>query len=166
MHFDTDGDARWIDFDITLKATDGAVTFGDTKEGTFGVRVAHSISVEAHQGGRIVNDHGQVDGAAWGQPAAWVDYHGPVDGQTVGIAVFNHPGSFRFPTRWHVRTYGLFAANPFAMHDFGAGKPGSGAYTLAQGQRVTLRYRVLLHRGDEKEGKVREAYSAYAKETK
>ena len=44
LRFDTDGDARWIDFDITVKATDGPVTFGDTKEGTFAVRVAETLT--------------------------------------------------------------------------------------------------------------------------
>jgi hypothetical protein len=166
LRFDTDGDARWIDFDIDITATDGPLTFGDTKEGSFGIRVAQSISVDAHQGGKIVNDRSQVDAAAWGQPAAWVDYHGPVDGQTVGIAIFNHPGSFRFPTRWHVRTYGLFAANPFGLHEFTGGKPHGGDYTLAPGQTMSLRYRVFLHRGDEKQGKVSEAFSTYAKDAK
>ena len=103
LRFDTDGDARWIDFDITLKATDGKLVFGDTKEGTFGVRMAQTLCVDARDGGKIVNSHGQVNGAAWGRPAAWVDYHGPIDGKTVGIAIFNHPGSFRYPTHWHVR---------------------------------------------------------------
>ena len=98
LHFDTDGDARWIDFDITLKAIDGDVVFGDTKEGTFGVRVAESLSVDAKRGGRSSTADGQSGRAAWGQPAAWVDYHGPIDGQTVGIAIFNHPSSFRYPT--------------------------------------------------------------------
>ncbi len=166
LRFDADGDARWIDFDITIKATDGPVNFGDTKEGTFAVRVAESISVDAHQGGQIINSRGQADAAAWGQAAPWVDYHGPVGGQTVGIAILNHPSSFRFPTYWHVRTYGLFAANPFGLHDFPGSHAGPGAYTLSPGEAVTLRYRVFLHRGDEKEGKVAEAYVAYAKETR
>ena len=68
---------NWIDFDITIKATNGPVTFGDTKEGAFGVRVAGTMTVDAKQGGQIVNSHGQTDGKAWGQPAEWVDYHGP-----------------------------------------------------------------------------------------
>ena len=111
-------ESRWIDFLIAITATNGPVTFGDTKEGTFGMRVAESMRVEAKHGGRIVNSRGQTDAAAWGKPAEWVDYHGPVDGQTLGIAILNHPASFRFPTGWHVRTYGLFAANPFAQEEF------------------------------------------------
>jgi len=166
LRFDTDGTARWIDFDIVLKATDGDVTFGDTKEGALGVRVAESMKVDARLGGKIVNSRHQVDGAAWGRPAEWVDYHGPVDGQTVGIAIFNHPKSFRFPTIWHVRTYGLFAANPFGLHDFPDGKQSDGTLTLHAGETVTLRYRVLLHRGDQREGRVAERYAEYAKEAK
>jgi len=80
LTFGSDGEARWIDFDVTLKAVDRAVKFGDTKEGTFGVRVAGTMKVDAKQGGRIVNSEGQTDGGAWGKAAAWVDYHGPVDG--------------------------------------------------------------------------------------
>jgi hypothetical protein len=164
LTFGAEGDARWIDFAIVLTASDGPVTFGDTKEGTLGVRVAESLCVDSKRGGRIVNSRGLVDAAAWGKPAEWVDYHGPIDGQTLGIAILNHPASFRFPTPWHVRTYGLFAANPFAQQAFlGKGESDQG-YTLPAGKTLSLRCRVLLHRGDEKEGKVAEAFAAYAKE--
>ena len=60
----------------------------------------------------------KTNDAAWGMPAKWVDYTGPVDGETVGIAILSHPKSFRPNTRWHVRGYGLFAANPFGHKDF------------------------------------------------
>jgi hypothetical protein len=164
LAFGTDGKARWIDFDITLKALDKPVTFGDTKEGTFGVRVAGSMKVDAKQGGHIVNSLGQTDQEAWGKNCQWVDYHGPVDGKTVGIAIFNHPSSFRFPTYWHVRTYGLFAANPFGLHDFEGNRKVDGSATIKPGETMTLRYRVFLHLGDEEEGEVARAYAAYAKE--
>lgn len=164
LRFGTDGEARWIDFEITLKASEGKVKFGDTKEGTFGVRVPGTVKVDAEPGGRIVNSEGQVDREAWGKRAAWVDYHGPVDGQTVGIAILNHPSSFRFPTYWHVRTYGLFAANPFGLHDFTGSREVDGSHTLSGGETMTLRYRVLFHRGDEKSGKVAEAFAAYSRE--
>ena len=83
---------------------DGPVTFRDTKEGMFGLRVASSMDVTRKTGGKITNAEGLTDEKAWGKPSPWVDYVGPVNGKTVGIAVLNHPGSFRYPTTWHVRT--------------------------------------------------------------
>lgn len=157
-----DFDQRLIDFDITLSAPDGPVVFGDTKEGSFGLRVAGSMRTELKEGGRIVNTHGQTDAEAWGKAAPWVDYSGPVGDQQVGVAIMNHPSSFRFPTYWHVRTYGLFAANPFGLHDFKRSKEFDGSHKLAKGESFRLRYRVLIHSGDEKEGKVAAAYKAYA----
>ncbi len=131
-----------------------------------GVRTAASMKVDAENGGEIINSNGFTDKDAWGKQAAWVDYHGPVNGQTVGIAFMNHPSSFRFPTYWHVRTYGLFAANPFGWHDFKRSQDIDGSYTIPAGESIHLKYRLLLHKGDEKEGKVAEAYESYAKESK
>jgi hypothetical protein len=156
-----EGEARIIDFDIKLKATPGAVTFGDTKEGAFGIRIPTSMDVDSKQGGQIVNNDGLTDKEAWGKPARWVDYHGPVDGQQLGIAVLNHPTSFRYPTPWHVRTYGLFAGNPFGLRDFNP-KAASGAVTLEPGQTLSLSYRVILHRGDEKSADIQAAFDRYA----
>jgi hypothetical protein len=153
-------DTRIIDFDITIKATDGPVTFKDTKEGMFGLRVASSMDVKNKQGGKITNAEGITDTAAWGKASPWVDYTGPVDGQIVGIAILNHPSSFRYPTTWHVRDYGLFAANPFGWHDFGMGK--SGEHTIPKGESITFRYRVLVHPGDTSAAHVADAFRAYA----
>jgi Methane oxygenase PmoA len=162
---ETNGD-RWIDCKIIVKATDGDVTFGDTKEGAFGIRVPETMKVDAKQGGHIVNSTGQTDADAWGLPAEWVDYMGPADGQvegeTVGIAIFSHPSSFRPKCRWHVRTYGLFAANPFGEKDFNPADTKQGAVTIKQGDSLTLRYRVLFHRGTTEEARVAEAFRAFA----
>ncbi len=160
-----DRNTRLIDFDITITASEGPVTFGDTKEGCLGIRVAETMKVDAKLGGHIVNSHGQQDGEAWAKRADWVDYYGPVDGQTVGIAVMNHPASFRFPTYWHVRTYGLFAANPFGWKDFRAPE-GDGTYTLAKGKSMALYYRIVLHKGDHQEGRIANLYADYAQEKK
>lgn len=156
------GESRVIDFAIRLTAVADNVTFGDTKEGTFGLRVAESMKVDAKKGGKIVNSEGQEDAAAWGKKAKWVDYSGPVGDQIVGIAVLNHPASFRFPTYWHVRTYGLFAANPFGWHDFVGRSDVSGAYTLGKGQSIGLYYRVILHKGRAEEAKIGQAFEEYA----
>ncbi|HEX3997612.1 MAG TPA: PmoA family protein [Pirellulales bacterium] len=156
---------RSIDFDIRLTASDGRLVFGDTKEGSFGMRVADWLKVDPPGHGRIVNSEGQHDAAAWGQRASWVDYDAPHDGQTLGIAILNHPSSFRYPTYWHVRTYGLFAANPFGKSDFTANKSKpDGSATVEPGRSLSLRYRVILHEGDEKKARIAEAFAAYAKE--
>jgi hypothetical protein len=160
------GDNVWFDFDITLTATDGPLTFGDDKEGTFGLRVAGTMDVDAKLGGKIVNSEGQTNQDAWGKPASWVDYHGPVNDKIVGLAVLNHPRSLRYPTHWHVRTYGLFAANPFGLSHFTKGAKGAGDLTVEAGKSFTLNYRVLIHKGDEKEGRVAEAFQAYAQTEK
>jgi len=152
---------RVIDFDATVRADHGPVVFGDTKEGMFGVRVATSMDVASKGGGRITNSDGLTDEAAWGKPATWVDYSGPVDGETVGVAILNRPGSFRHPTTWHVRPYGLFAANPFGWHDFG--KKESGDHAIPAGESIRFGYRVILHRGGVGAAGLPAAYDAYAR---
>lgn len=156
--------ARVLDYRVVLTASEGDVHFGETKEGSFGIRIPTSMDVDSKQGGKIVNDAGQTDAEAWGQKASWVDYHGPVAGEHLGIAVLNHPKSFRYPTRWHVRTYGLFAANPWGVKDFTGGKETGGEYTLPKGESLTLSYRVIFHKGDEKEGKIAEEFEKFASE--
>ena len=150
---------RVIDFEITLKANHGPVTFGDTKEGMFGLRVASSMDVNRKRGGRITNAEGLIDDLAWGKASSWVDYTGRVRGKTVGIAILNHPRSFRYPTTWHVRTYGLFAANPFGWHDFGLGK--SGEYVLQPGGTLWFGYRVILHAGETASARIPDAFDSY-----
>ena len=163
LRFGGDADNRWIDFDIDITAAAPVVTFGDTKEGSFGLRIAETMRTDRKLGGKIITSEGLSDADAWGKPAAWVDYHGPVEGETLGIAIFNHPSSFRFPSHWHVRTYGLFAANPWGLADFTGGKE-RGEHSLKKGESLTLRYRVLFHRGDEKEGNVAQAFKSYAEQ--
>ncbi|MEX0712724.1 MAG: PmoA family protein [Pirellulales bacterium] len=164
LTFRGDGDMRTIDFDIVLIASDGPVTFGDTKEGTMGIRLPTVMDVDSRLGGRIVTSEGLTDKEAWGKPAAWVDYHGPVAGQVVGVAIFNHPSSFRYPTTWHVREYGLFAANPFGLHDFTGSADVKGAHTIAAGESIYLRYRFLFHKGDATAANLAEAFKEYAAE--
>jgi hypothetical protein len=160
-------DGPMMDFEVTINASNGNVTFGDTKEGTMAIRVAPTMKVEGKVGkGHIVNSEGVRDGAAWAKRAAWCDYYGPVKDQVVGIAIFDHPENPRHPTWWHVRTYGLFAVNPFGIHDF-EGKPAkTGDFVIDAGKSATFKYRFYFHKGDEKEGKVADRYKEYVTETK
>lgn len=161
--FRADAETRVIDVDQDFVATDGPVTAADRKDAGLLIRVPVTMAVDMKQGGRIVNSAGQTDAAAWAQPATWCDYHGPVEGEHLGIAFLNHPESFRHPTRWHVRTYGLFAANPFASHGYDQALPEA-ATTLAAGETLRLRHRIILHRGDEEAADVAGAFRAYAAE--
>lgn len=160
--FGVDGETRWIDYTVKLWSPKGPLVIGDTKEGAFAVRVAGSIKVEANQGGMIVSSNGDTNGDAWGKPAAWVDYSGPVDGETVGIAILAHPTSLQPEPRWHVREYGLFAANPIGASDYSHGA-ATGGLERPEGEPITLRHRVLIHKGDHVEADIASAYAEYAK---
>jgi hypothetical protein len=163
---------RMIDFDITLKApVDRPVVFGDTKEGTMATRVAESMRLmhgKTPGEGHIVMSTGVRDEKTWGKRADWCDYYGPVTNKSkveiLGVAMFDYPQNPRHPTTWHVRDYGLFAANPFGLHEFERTRVGAGKMTIAAGQSVTFRYRFYFHRGDEKEGHVAEQYQRYIAE--
>lgn len=170
LQFGVDGDARYIDFRIRLWSSKGPLRLIDTKEGMFAVRVASTMRVDARQGGQIVASTGREDVDAWGQPAAWVDYHGPVAGETVGIAIMAHPNSYNPQPRWHVRPYGLFAANPIGVDAYLVNStnaapptPAKIALELPENEPLKLRYRILLHRGDEEQGNVAGAFAKFAK---
>jgi hypothetical protein len=156
---------RLMDFEITLIASNGALTFGDTKEGTMAVRLAETMRLQGKLGqGHIVNSAGVRDGQTWGKRADWCDYYGPVEGKTVGLAIFDHPQNPRHPTWWHVRDYGLFAANPFGQHDFESlPDKTAGNLVVPAGKSVTFRYRFYLHEGDDQQAKVAERYKEYAR---
>jgi hypothetical protein len=165
MTFQVVDGARVIDVDIDLIASKGNVAVDDKKDSGLSIRVPHSMSVDAKEGGKIVNSEGQTDADTWGKRAKWCDYHGPVEGEHLGIAFLNHPSSFRHPTPWHSRTYGLFTANPFGLSQLKL-QTESGAFELKQDERLKLRHRFIFHKGDEKAAKIAEAYDAYAKETR
>lgn len=162
-------DQRLFDFEITVRASEGAITFGDTKEGTMAIRLAESMRLTLPKNkpgaGHIVNSEGVRDNATWGKRAKWCDYYGPVEGKIVGVAIFDHPSNPRHPTWWHVRDYGLFAANPFGVHDFEKSAAGTGNLTVPNGASITFRYRFFLHDGDEKQADVAGQYDRYLKET-
>lgn len=163
------GAERVIDFEVTIHASAGELTLGDTKEGTFAIRVAESMRVKGPGNkagaGHLVNAQGLMDGAVWGKRSEWADYSGPVNGTVSGIAILDSPSNPRHPTWWHARDYGLFAANPFGIHDFEKKEKGAGDLKIPAGKSLTFRYRVILHPGDAKAADVAGRFSEYARET-
>ena len=153
---------RIVDYEIAIEAPQ-KLTFGDTKEGTFGIRLATALSED--RTGKMVNAEGlETEKNVWGKRSPWVDYYGQVDGQTVGVAIMDHPSNPRHPTYWHSRAYGLFAVNPFGVRDFTADKSKDGSMTIEPGQRVIFRYRVVIHFGDVRSADIAGLYSKYAAE--
>ena len=164
------GSAR-ISSTIRLIAAGRPIRFGDSEEGSFAVRVATSMDEKSEPTGprskgprgRITNSRGDIGAPkCWGRDADWVDYSGNVDGRMVGLAFFDHPAN-RPRTRWHVRDYGLFSANPFGQKVFKV-SDGPGPVTLGPGQELVLRYAVLIHAGDGDAGRIAQRYAEYIRD--
>ncbi len=174
IRFGTSGADRTIDFEVTLRApADAPVQLNDNKDGVLALRLATWLNLPRPPNsnrrftggvGKLVTAKGDRDGAAWGKRAPWADFNAVREGKTYGVAIFDHPQNLRHPTWWHARDYGLFAANPLGHHDFEPRTTAvnAGLHTIPAGGSLTLRYRVLLHSGDEQEAKLAERHAAWA----
>ena len=166
-HFIADGSTRIIDRITTLTAIDSAVLFKDTKEGMFGIRYNEHLKLPSKepetfkdaQGnlttitpesggvtGNYESSEGVTGDSVWSTRARWIDLYGNIDGEKVSLVICDHPKNFDYPTYWHARGYGLFAANPFGAHDFTDGKLTID-FTLPKGESLTFRYRVIISSG-------------------
>ncbi|MFN3322888.1 MAG: PmoA family protein [Bryobacteraceae bacterium] len=160
MTFHSDPALRIIDFDIKLTAIE-QVKFGDTKEGVFAIRLVDRLNEKVGTGRMVASDGQSGEKAVWGKRFPWVDYSGELDGEKVGVAIFDHPSNPKHPTYWHSRAYGLFAANIFGEHDF-IDKSHDGSITLDPGGSLQFRYRVIVHPGDADTVNLGEHYRKYA----
>lgn len=161
MTFYADPAARTVDFDITLTAVQ-KVEFGDEKDGVFGIRI-RPVLQEDKGTGHISNADGLLgEKSLWGKPSNWCDYSGEIQGEKVGIAVLDHPANPNHPVRWHVRGYGLFAANPFGFRTFDKTLPEHPT-ELAPGKSLRYRYRMIIHPGDAKSADIAAQWAKYSK---
>ena len=162
---------RLFTFTCELFANDYPIVFGDTKEGSFGVRVHDDLRTVAKAGGTVTPSTAPAAAAGtkdnlplWGQVADWNDYSGTVGGKAVGLAVFAHPSN---PTKsaWHTRAYGLMAANPFgrAHSGFPSQKGATELVRIEKGKSLTYRFAAYAHTGDATAGKVAEVFEAFRK---
>ncbi len=159
-----------IDFDITLTAQDQKITFEDTKEGMFALRLADPLRGVAKGGtSHYLNNHGlKEEQGVWGKRAVWVRLEGVKNEKSVGVAMFNLPGSTNFPTYWHARDYGLFAANPLGQYDFQKANqepdPKPLELTLAPGQSARFRFFVLLYDGTRSPDQLDKVFLRYSRD--
>jgi len=136
------------------------VTFGDTKEGAFAIRLNDAFT--ERKGCKIADADGRVGmKEIWGKRSNWVDYSTDLEGERMGVAMFDHPRSARHPTYWHARDYGLFSLNPFGRNAFD-GKQEESEWKVPAGQKVVFLWRVVIHAGDAQTGGVAGMYKDYA----
>ena len=158
-------DFRSIDRITTLQALSERVVFNDDKEGVLGMRVTRNLEAPSDKpevftdaNGNVTTvaklDNAGVNGsyltsedkkgdAAWGTRGRWCNLSGQVGNELVTITILDHPGNPGFPTYWHARGYGLFAANPLGQKIFSNGKQELN-FTIPPGQSVTFQYRILI----------------------
>jgi len=161
---------RTVDRIAILTALDADVSFTDDKEGMLGVRVANELEAVAKNPAKRVGPNGEpqdepsvfVEGVnglyrsseglegdpVWGTRGDWVKLSGRMGDETVSIVMIDHPQNPGYPTYWHARGYGLFAANTLGQAAFSDGKDELN-FGLAAGECATFRYRVMVDSRDE-----------------
>lgn len=157
-----------IDRFTRLKALDSTVVFRDVKDGMLGLRVARPLEMPSAQEDRFVDEKGNItvvpaadntgvtgmyynrEGVrgdeAWGKRSAWTCLAGRIGDELVTIGMIDHPANTGYPTYWHVRGYGLFAANPLGQKVFSNGARELNL-TLKKNDAVEFRYRIIVHSG-------------------
>ena len=152
---------RIIDLDITLTAVQ-KVTLSDEKDGVLGIRL-RPILQEDKGTGHITNAEGlTTEKNVWGKPSNWCDYSGDIKDEKVGVAILDHPSNPKHPVRWHVRAYGLFAANPFGSGTLQTPAGPHEDMTLEPGKTLRYRYRIIIHPGDVKTANIAAQWDKYS----
>lgn len=151
---------RTLDLQMTLTAQDEPITFGDIEEGLLAIRVAPGLRED--RTGRYLNAEGLESAKnVWGKRSRWMALRGTVQDEDLTLAILNHPRSVQFPTYWHARAYGLFAANPFGRADFEKGAPPLN-FSLPPGESALLLYRILVHQGHLSRSRMDDQFITYA----
>lgn len=181
--FSATRDERIIDRSTTLTAVQD-VAFPDAKDGMLGLRVTRELQIPSNVPGEFVDDkgnvtkvaagnapdingtyltsEGKVGDSAWGTRGAWCMLYGKKGQDTLSVLMIDHPQNPGYPTYWHARGYGLFAANPLGQRIFSKDKETLN-FRLEKGKSVTFRYRVVVASGRTRlsTGRIRELTDAF-----
>lgn len=168
--FQATANNRIITRTTTLKAMDKEVVFTDNKEGMIALRMARELEHPStkpevftdaqgvatkvpalnNEGvtGHYISSEDVEGDAVWGTRAKWVKLTGKIANEPLSIVLMDNPKNVGYPTYWHARGYGLFAANPLAPSIFSGGKAPAMNFTLSAGKSVTFTYRLLIQSGE------------------
>jgi hypothetical protein len=167
-HFIASGNNRIIDRITTLTASKTNINMPDTKEGMFGIRVARQLelpsdgTIERYNSdgtitrekdtlnigitGNYLSSEGIMGEDVWGTRAKWMNLYGKIGDENISLVICDHPENPNYPTYWHARGYGLFAANPLGVKDFTKGSE-SLDFVIPAGESITFKYRVIITSG-------------------
>ncbi len=149
-------DKYFIDFDITMEMLMD-VTINKTNHSLFSVRMDPDLAVI--NGGTMINAEGETsEKGTFGKPSAWIDFYGPRMGKTEGIAILQHPSNTWYPTPWFTRDYGFFSPTPMYWPE------NDRNIFLEKGQKVILKYRVIVHSGNHLEADIAGEFERYSAE--
>lgn len=170
--FSEEGNTRYIDRETTLKALE-TVSLKDNKEGMIAIRVTRELELPSDKpavytdsegiattvaalnnegvNGDYLGSEGSTGNAAWGTRNKWMRLQGTIKDEPVSVTIIDHQKNVGYPTYWHARGYGLFAANPLGQAIFSDGKETLD-FKLQQSESVVFKYRVLVHNGSELSG--------------
>ena len=181
--FAGDANTRTIDRIATLTAADQRVVFADAKDGMLGMRVARQLEQPSNEPlvftdiagratdvpaldntgvtGEYASSEGKKGDAVWATRGRWTLLTGSIGTQPITIAMIDHPQNPGFPTYWHARGYGLFAANPLGQKVFSEGRETMN-FTLEPGASATFRYRVVVLEEKAPADRIEREYKAFA----
>jgi hypothetical protein len=169
-HFIAKGSIRIIDRIATLTATGKAVSLKDNKEGMMGMRIARQLELPSKEElvltdangnptkvakmsnegvtGNYKSSEGLTGDAVWGTRAKWMELSGIINNEKITVVMLDHPKNQSYPTYWHARGYGLFAANPLGWSVFSNNKETLN-FSIPAGKSTIFRYRILVNSGTE-----------------
>jgi hypothetical protein len=153
---------------VTVLTANTEVKFTDAKDGMLAIRVAHALEIPAKvdkkftddkgvvtvvkgnadsiANGNYLTSEGKMGDSAWSTRATWVKMFGKIGSDSISVVIIDHPKNINYPTYWHARGYGLFAANPLGEKIFTNGKAEENL-TLKKGESATFRFRILIDNG-------------------
>ena len=176
--------ARIIDRTTTLEAVIDEVKFTDNKEGMFAIRVARELELPSEKPTELMDSHGVVtkvdkmdntfvkgdyrsaEGVegkeVWGTRCRWMKLASEIKGEAVALVIIDHPSNVGYPTYWHARDYGLFAANTLGQKIFSNGKIELN-FSLKKGESVTFKYRLVVADENLTDDQINKLADEYAK---
>lgn len=169
-YFTGDKNSRTIDHISKLTAVNGPVTFEDSKEGMFAIRVDRAFEMPSEESliftdekgnptsvkatdntgvtGMYIASNGLKGDSVWGTRNSWVILTGKKDNTIISMAIFDHPKNPGYPAYAHARGYGLFSLNDFGQNSYDT-KKAKRSYTIEKGKSVTLYNRFVVQSGTE-----------------